>query len=264
MHINNFISQSLFFVFVSLNSLALQAQEFSPRAQEILRQSVENENIPSLRYLNVSIYSSSPTISGSDDLFSDVDISSKLSLGFKLGYTYTEESITARAELSYRDVNFNKNTKSGTAIENNSKIHDIGLSYFIAHQTWEKVKLVVGIKYQSLYFFQSKVGQSYLEIKSEFEGIPSIGAEWMAWKRETYNVAPYALLGISLPTADVKNGLSAQFGFKFNAAYVANYSIIGDLSYSQTQNRTTVTQFTTDSKQSRSDLNLQLGMQKEF
>lgn len=244
--------------------MGLQAQEFSPRAQEILRKSVENDSSPSLRYLNASLFSSSTTILGSDDLWSSVNIPSKLSMGFKLGYTYVEESITARAELSYRSIDFKKTTESGTPVKNDSSAHDIGLSYYIAHQTWENVKLVIGAKFQTLYYFQSQIGQSYIDVKSEIEAVPSIGTEWTAWKNETTSVAPYALLGFSLPTADVKIGLSHQIGFKYNYSYSPNYTALGDLSYSESRNNTTVTQFTTDSKQHRAELNLKMGLQKEF
>lgn len=261
---NHLILKSLFVVIASITSVKAQAQEFNRRAQEMLRQSIENEKTPSLRYFNSSIFASTPSISGSDDTWSSVDIRSKLSLGVKLGYTYIEESITARAELSYRSVDFKKDDESGTTVDNNSDAHDIGFSYYITHQTWEKVKLVIGLKYQNLYYFQNKLGQNAVEVKSKHEAIPSFGAEWMAWKTAEMNLSPYALLGASLPTADVKVGSNYQLGFKFNHVYTANYSIIGDLSYSETHNKTSVTQFTTDSSQKHNDLNLQLGLQKEF
>lgn len=261
---NKNIVKSLFFILASINPLLLKAQEFSPRAQEILRQSVENEVAPHLRYLNASIFASSPALSGNDDLSSSVDVSSKLSLGFKLGYTYVEESVTARAELSYRNIKFKNESKAGDLIEHSYTNHDIGLSYYVIHQTWERIKLVAGVKFQSLFYSQTKTVPNTVEIKSEVEAIPSVGVEWDAWKSESTVISPYALIGISLPSADVKNGMSTQVGFKFNYAYVPNYTIIGDLSYSEIDNKTEVTQFTIASKQKRSDFNLQLGMQKEF
>lgn len=261
---NTTLLNSLFCAFVSFNSASAFAQEFSPRAQEMLRQSVENETTPSIRFLNASVYTTTTTLSGSDDLSNSVDIGSRQSLGFKLGYIYQEEFITARAELSYRNIIFSNEANSSIPVEKNYTNHDIGLSYYITHQTWENVKLVAGVKYQSLYYFQSDVGQSYIKVKSEFEAIPSVGVEWLPGKIQSSSLALYALMGLSLPSADVKPGLSTQFGIKFNHAYSPDYTIIGDFSYAKIQNKTDVTQFTTASKQSRSELSLQVGLQKEF
>ncbi|MBC7458871.1 MAG: hypothetical protein H7235_11360 [Bdellovibrionaceae bacterium] len=264
MRINTNLLKLLFCTLMFIDCLSTSAQEFSPRAAEMLRQSVENETTPSLRFLNASIFTTTTNISGSDDLSNSIDIGSRQSLGLKIGYTYQEEFITARAELGYRNIIFSNEANSSIPIEKNYTNHDIGLSYYIIHQTWEKVKLVAGVKYQSLYYFQSEVGQSYIKIISEFEAVPSVGVEWLPGRIPSSSLAVYALMGVSLPNADVKPGLSTQFGIKFNHVYSPHYTILSDFSYSKIQNRTDVTQFTTASKQSRSELNLQFGLQREY
>lgn len=245
-------------------SNGVEAQEFSPQAQETLRKSVLAEKTESVHFMSAAIYASSMALTGQDSVWNSVKITSPMNFGIKLGYSYAEEALTLRAELGYRNVKFKGDTSSAITVENTYTPHDISVAYYIIHQTWEKIKLIASVKYQSLYFFQSRAGQNVVEVKSVLEAVPTVGLEGAIWNSASAELSGFAMAGISFPNKDVKSGPSAQFGLRYNRIYSADYKILSQIDFSETRNKTIDNQFTIPSDQVRAEINLMMGLQREF
>lgn len=227
-------------------------------------QSSQQQKVKIYKQGDVSFFTGYTTLLGRDNQWPSVNITSPLSTGIKLGYDYFEGPLNLHLDISYRSLNFKNDSKNNIPVKKSYSSEDLNLSYSIIYQTWTSVRLLGGIKYLNLYYFQSQPSQNFVEVKSVLGVLVRLGIEVDLLSSDSFSSNLLGLIGPSLSTANLESGYNGQLSLNFNYNYSKTYQLVSELSYSETYNHTNDNQFTTASKQGRADLALSVGLRTKF
>lgn len=201
---------------------------------------------------------------GEDPDFPSVNIVTPLTPGFSLNYQYKETPLTIKAGLNYKHIQFKDDSKRNIPVENNGPTHNVGFQFQILWDLNDTIRLGGHINYAQLYFYQSRVLENKVVIKSSLGMITQLGLEYDLLNKEFFKTTVYGFYGLSTANSTLQGGSSHLYGARASYKYSENSNMISDLSYSQTQNNTKAYDTIINTNQARARFNLKLGLERKF